>query len=107
MVRLVREGPPPGPGSPHYCLDPPGRDVLASAAETAAARCAECKKLATLAARRALDEGHEVDLVFSMGSGVGHVTIRVDGVPQDPSVDAGLEGVPEGINHRAVIVRIR
>src|SRR5689334_16619452 len=88
MARLVREGGPvTASEGPTYCLDPPGRDILATPHEVDNARCADCKKLSIRAARKALDAGHQVDLVFSTtGRPTEHVWIRVDGNPVDPSV---------------------
>lgn len=108
MARLVFEGPAvTRPVPPPFCFDPEGRDILATPAEVDAAACAECKKQAIRRARELIDQGRDVDLVFSVvGGRVQHVSIRVDGVPEDPAARAGMPPAPSDINRGAVIVRV-
>ncbi len=97
MGRVVRESPPLAPRSAGgatqaFCLDPKGRDILASPEEVEAQRCADCKKLSMLAARRAIDEGAKrVDLCMTVSeSPEEHVFVRIDGVRRDPAVESGM-----------------
>jgi hypothetical protein len=106
MTRLAREGAPvTSDEGPAYCVDPPGRDILATPAEVDAADCADCKKQSLRAARKALDEGHQVDLAFSnTGRPQEHMWIRIDGVPVDPAVAAGMPPPPADVYRGGVIV---
>ena len=109
VATLVLQGPSVDDAAlPLYCLDPDGRSILATPAEIAAAKCAECQKHSILAARKALDRGHRVELVVSnTGRPDEHMWIRVDGIPDDPSVKAGMPPPPDDMRVGAVIVEIR
>ena len=101
--RLVIESPPlrTSGGPSHYCADPGGRDILATPEEIAAARCGDCKKLTTLAARRAIDRGAKrVDVCMTVTDEPDeHVFMIVwwsdqgsdqDGEFRDPAREAGM-----------------
>jgi hypothetical protein len=92
--RLVIESPPlrTSGGPSRYCADPGGRDILATPEEIAAARCGDCKKLTTLAARRAIDAGAKrVDVCMTVTDEPDeHVFMIVDGEFRDPAREAGM-----------------
>ena len=75
-----------------FCLDPAGRDILATPEKVLAAECADCKKLCILAARRAIDAGVRlVELCMTVTDNPEeHVFIRVDGQYRDPAQEAGM-----------------
>jgi len=94
MGELVIESPSlrTSSGPSRYCADPGGRDILATPEEIAAARCGDCKKLTTLAARRAIDAGAKrVDLAMTVTDEPDeHVFMIVDGEFRDPAREAGM-----------------
>jgi hypothetical protein len=99
MGELVIESPPlrTSGGPSRYCADPNGRDILATPEEIAAARCGDCKKLTTLAARRAIDAGAKrVDLAMTVTDEPDeHVFMIVwwkddEGEFRDPAREAGM-----------------
>jgi hypothetical protein len=76
-----------------FCLDPPGRDLLATPSAILAAACGDCKKLSILAARRYIEAGaRRVELCMTVEPQLEqeHVFLRVDGRIVDPAVDAGM-----------------
>lgn len=117
LARLIREGGPvPGDANPRWCVDPrsidPGtgavrqREILATPAEAAGSGCLDCKKLVILHGRKALEAGHLVEVVMSMASEVAHWWLRINGIPFDPSVAAGMPPLPPEETRWAVIVRV-
>lgn len=89
-------GPPagsPNDGTPGFCSDPPGRDVLRSPAAVLELACGDCKKLSVLAARRIIDAraARKVELCCTVTDDPEeHVFLRVDGKLRDPAAEAGM-----------------
>ena len=107
MAALVREGGSATDAAPGYCVDPVGRDIFATPDEIEAKSCVDCKKHAILAATRARAAGHQVDLAISVtGRPHEHVWIRVDGIPVDPSVAAGMPPPAPALYRGGVIVSV-
>jgi hypothetical protein len=104
----IRRGPaPPASLRLRWCRDPEGRDIFAAPYEIARQRCADCKKLSVLAARRALDAGHDVDLVMTSDmEPEQHVWLRIDGRHVDPSIAAGMPPIDPRRRERPVIVNV-
>jgi hypothetical protein len=75
-----------------YCPDAPGHDDLATPQEVLEVGCGECKKIGTLAARRAIDAGAQrVEVCMTASDDPEeHVFLRVDGVLVFPAEDAGM-----------------
>jgi len=108
LGRLARRGPaPPDTLVLPWCRDPEGRDIFATPSEIAKAPCADCKKQAVLAARRAIDAGHRVDFVMTSDSlPEQHIWIRIDGVQVDPSIPAGMPPLDPRRRERPIIVNV-
>jgi hypothetical protein len=106
-ARLVTEGGPVSGDAPVYGLD---EDVQVLAWPEEVRRCptcrADCKRQSMRAARRAVDEGHRVELVITTGNDPAHMAIRVDGVLVDPSEHAGAGRAPDEVWQGAIIVGV-
>ena len=106
-AHLVLQGPPVSGDAPVYGVDPEV-DVLPWPAEVQACPTCrrDCKGLSLRRARKALDEGHRVELVLTMTS-PAHMAVRIDGVLVDPSEESGAEHAHEWVWVGCLIVGVR